>query len=146
MGAYPGNLTMAQEVGAELEDHRRDEVKDAAEDSHLRSCKTVLGYRIEATDGEIGHVENMLVDDQSWAIRYLIVNTSNWWGGHQVLIAPPWISQVNWPDATVSIDLPRESIKNSPPYDAAKAFDRQQEQWVHDHYGRQGYWATKAIR
>ena len=62
-------------------------------DPHLRSCTAVTGYHIHAVDGELGHVQGMLVDEGSWAIRYLIVNTSNWWLGHQVLIAPEFGSR-----------------------------------------------------
>src|SRR6185312_9990521 len=63
-------------------------------DPHLRSCREVMGYHIEASDGDIGHVENLLIDEETWAIRYLIADTSNWWLGHQVLIAPQWIRKV----------------------------------------------------
>jgi uncharacterized protein YrrD len=78
---------------------------------HLRSCKAITGYRIQATDGEIGHVEGLLFDEDSWAIRHIIVNTSNWWLGHKVLVAPQSITAVNWGDASVSVDLDREAIK-----------------------------------
>jgi hypothetical protein len=77
----------------------------AAGDCHLRSRAVVTGYDIQATDGDIGHVKDVLVDDRTWAIRYLIVDTSNWWGGHDVLIAPQWIKAVSWPLAKVSVDL-----------------------------------------
>ena len=49
-----------------------------------------------ASDGDIGHVDGYLVDERSWAIRYLIIDTSNWWSGHRALIAPEWIESVNW--------------------------------------------------
>jgi len=80
-------------------------------DSHLRSIKAGTGYHIQATDGEIGHVENMLLDDHTWAIRYLVVDTSNWWGGHHVLVAPQWIQRVSWAEATVSVDVTRQAAK-----------------------------------
>ena len=68
----------------------------------------------------------MLVDDETWAIRYLVVNTSNWWLGHKVLIAPQWIDSVRWLDATVSVDLTRQAVKDSPPYMRTAPLDRQQ--------------------
>ena len=83
------------------------------DDSHLRSIKAVTGYHIQATDGEIGHVENMLLDDHTWAIRYLVVDTSNWWGGHHVLVAPQWIQRVSWAEATVSVDVTRQAVKDA---------------------------------
>ena len=57
----------------------------------------------------------LLVDDETWAIRYIVVDTSNWWLGHQVLIAPLWINEVRWSDERVSIDLTRQSVKDAPP-------------------------------
>jgi hypothetical protein len=118
----------------------------SADESHLRSCTAVRGSHIHATDGDIGHVEDFLVDEHSWAIRYLIVNTSNWWGDHEVLVAPQWIDRVSWSDATVSVGLTRQAIKSAPLYDEAAQLDRQQEQAMYEHYGRPGYWTTKAIR
>ena len=74
------------------------------------------GHRIEAIDGDIGHVEDLLVDDYTWAIGYLIVNLSNWWGGHRVLVAPKLIKDVNWSEAKVCVDLTRQAVMESPPY------------------------------
>ena len=119
---------------AERERHRHD-------DPHLRSCKAVTGYHIHAADGDIGHVESLIVDEETWAIRYLVVNTSNWWVGHKVLIAPQWIKGVDWSDESVAVDLSRESIQNSPPYESAADLNRQREISLYEHYGRNSYWA-----
>ncbi len=100
-----------------------------------------MTYDVHANDGDLGHVEGMLVDDETWAIRYLIVNTSNWWVGHQVLIAPQWIEDISWLEATVSVNLSREAIQHAPAYDPDAALDREQEIRMHEHYGRRGYWA-----
>ena len=99
------------------------------------------GYHIEATDGEIGHVSGFLIDDETWAIRYLVIDTSNWWFGHQVLVAPPWIKGVNWSRQSVSVDLSRASIKNAPVYDPAAVWSSEQDLSLYQHHGRSGYWA-----
>ena len=57
-------------------------------DYHLRSTKDVTGHHIQASDGEVGHVQDFIIDDKNWAIRYLIVDTQNWWPGRKVLISP----------------------------------------------------------
>ena len=93
-GSSPGNL----------ERHQHD-------DPHLRSGNAVMRYYVHASDGDIGHVEGFLVDEKSWAIRYIIINTSNWWLGHQVIIAPQWIDDVNWAESTVSVDLDAPGCK-----------------------------------
>src|SRR3989442_6571254 len=78
---------------------RAEAARHQNDDPHLRSCKAVMGHHIQATDGDIGHVEGLLIDDETWVVRYVIVNTSNWWLGHQVLIALQWIQDVSWSDA-----------------------------------------------
>jgi sporulation protein YlmC with PRC-barrel domain len=110
------------------------------DDTHLRSCKAVMDYHIMATDGDIGHVQSLLVDEETWAIRYLVVNTSNWWLGNQVLIAPQWIKDVSWLSATVSVDLTRQMVKDAPPYDGTTQLDRQEETSIYEHYGHPPYW------
>jgi hypothetical protein len=101
---------------------------------------------VRATDGDIGHLEDLLVDDHTWAIRYLVVNTSNWWGGHRVLVSPGWITDVSWPESSVSVDLSRQAVKDAPRYESAAALDRQLERAIHEHYGRPGYWSTSTSR
>lgn len=107
----------------------------------LRSMKDLEDCAIRATDGDIGHVQGLLADEETWAIRYMIVDTGNRWLGHQVLIAPQWITAVRWSDATVSVNLTRQAVKDAPPYDPAVELDRRQEIGIHKHYGRPGYWA-----
>jgi hypothetical protein len=72
-------------------------VSDPA-DSHLRSSHEVTGYNIEAADGEIGHIAGFVMDDETWAIRYIEVATRNWWPGKKVLVSPAWIERVSWGD------------------------------------------------
>src|SRR3546814_3446637 len=72
---------------------------DRSEDVHLRSCKDVIGYHIAGTDDEIGDVEDFICDDEAWAVRYLLVDTRNWWpGGKKVLLATHWIDRIDWTD------------------------------------------------
>jgi hypothetical protein len=113
------------------------------DDPHLRSGNAVMNYHIEASDGSIGHVKGLLLDEETWAIRYLILDTSNWWLGHQVLIAPQWIQNVSWADRTVSVNLTRQAVKDAPPYDSAVALDRNEEMDLYKHYKRDSYWADK---
>jgi hypothetical protein len=69
----------------------------------------------------------MLLDEESWPIRYLIVNTSNWWLGHPVLVAPEWSIDASWMDRRVTIDLTRQPIRDCPAYESALLPDRSQE-------------------
>lgn len=113
--------------------------RHAHDDPHLRSCKSITGYHLKARDGEIGHVDGWIVDEDTWAVRYLVVDTSNWWMGHRVLLAPQWISDVSWPDAVVNVEMTRQAIESSPPWDASLP-TREQEMGLYAHYDRSGYW------
>jgi uncharacterized protein YrrD len=97
---------------------------DRQDDPHLRSTRQVTGYHIHATNGEIGHVEDFIVDDESWALCHLVVETGNWLVGKKVIIPPSWIKSVNWADASVYVDRMRESVKNSPDVDPSKNVHR----------------------
>ncbi len=111
------------------------------EDVHLRSSSVVGSYDIQASDGSIGHVKDFIFDDESWAIRYLLVDTRNWWpGGKKVLIATQWIDHIDWAEKTVFVKLSRQQIQDSPAYDEATTIGRDYEQRLHDAYGREGYW------
>jgi len=109
-------------------------------DAHLRSVKDVCGHSIQAADGEIGHVADFIIDDDTWAIRYLIVDTQNWWPGKKVLISPRWIERVSWNESKVFVDLPRETVKQSPEYKEDALPTRSYEVGLHEHYNRSGYW------
>ncbi len=125
---------------------RAELARRQGDDPHLRSSNKVMDYYIHATDGDIGHVQGLLVEEKTWAIRYLIVNTSNWWLGHQVLIAPQWIQDVSWLEATVSVNLTRQAVKDAPAYDPTMQLERHQEAALVKHYSRPGYWADDLKR
>ena len=83
-------------------------------DPHLRSTQDVSGYHIQAADGEIGYVEDFVIDDEVWAIRYLIIDTRNWLPGKKVLVSPQWIERVSWCESKVFVNSsPRGTIRNS---------------------------------
>jgi hypothetical protein len=86
-------------------------------DPYLRSAREVTGYAIQARDGDLGHVEDFIVDDESWALRYMVVDTRNWWPGKHVLVPPQWIESVCWPQSSVVVGLLRETIKKCAEYD-----------------------------
>ena len=126
---------------AELERERRWnwETKEP-NDLHLRSSRAVTGYHIEATGGDIGHVEDYLVDDHSWTIRYMIVDTTNVLPGKKVLVALDWIGRVDWGQSKVHVTVTRAQIKNSPEYDPTRPVERAYETQLYGHYDQPHYW------
>ena len=94
---------------------------DAAQgDPHLRSAGVVRGYKIEARDGSLGHVEDFLIEDATWAVRYLLVDTRNWWPGKKVLVPLSHIRDIDWTHSRLHVDLAREEIKAGPEFDDAR--------------------------
>jgi uncharacterized protein YrrD len=144
MGAYPAfdpdGLSQDLEAGNPIP--TRAAQADAPADTHLRSTREVEGYRLEATNGRIGHVSDFIFDDEAWVIRYLAIDTRKWWStGKEVLIATHWIDQVDWSAETVSTTLTRDAIRQSPEYDDAQPVDRSYEIELHKFYGKDGYWS-----
>jgi hypothetical protein len=113
-------------------------------DSHLRSSEAVTGYHVEAADGEIGHLDSFVIDDEAWAIRYVEVATRNWLPGKKVLVSPAWIEKVSWEDSKVSAGLTRETIQNAPEYLDSSPITRDYENRLYVHYGRPPYWPHHA--
>jgi hypothetical protein len=106
---------------------------------HLRSAETTLGYHLEATDGTIGHIEEFLVDERSWQIRYLVIDTRNWLPGRKVVVAPAWIESTDWVRRRLVVNLTRHAIKHSPPYDPDLQWNPAYSAELHEHYRRPPY-------
>jgi hypothetical protein len=114
-------------------------------EAQLRSAKDLAGYGIAALDGDIGHLEDLIAEDKTWAVRYLVVGTRNWLPGRKVLISPEWVSEISWAEQRVHVDLSREAVKESPPYDPSAPVNRQYEMRLYDFYGRPTYWSSSYV-
>ena len=112
-------------------------------DSHLRSTYAVAGYHVDAEDGEIGHVDRFIIDDESWTIRYLEVATKNWWPGKKVLMSPAWVERVSWRESKVFVAVTREALMTCPEYAASVPITRDYESKIYFHYGRPPYWISE---
>jgi uncharacterized protein YrrD len=108
---------------------------DRGPGAHLRSAKEVIGYDVEASDGEIGHIDDFLIDDQSGRMRYAVVDTKKWLPGKSVLIAPEWIREVKWSESKVFVNTNRAAVRNSPEYNPAVPIQGEYESQLHSHYG-----------
>lgn len=106
---------------------------------HLRSAEDTLGYHLEASDGAIGHVDEFLVDERSWQIRYLVVDTRNWLPGRKVVVAPAWIESTDWIRRRLVVNLTRDAIKHSPRYDPDLQWNPGYSAELHEHYRRPHY-------
>lgn len=109
-------------------------------DPHLRSVDEVRGYHIQATDHEIGHVENFIVETDDWCIRYMVVDTRNWLPGKKVLVAPDWVGPISWKERRTIVDMSSKQIEDSPEFDPTAPVNRDYEKKLYDYYGRPVYW------
>jgi len=113
--------------------------KDA--EPNLRSVKEVTGYHIQARDTRIGHLKDLIMDDQSWTVRYLVIDTSNWLpASKKVLVASDWADLVDYRRRRVLVNLDSEQIEKSPEYDPSQPVNRELETSLYDFYGRPHYW------
>jgi len=134
--AYPQML----ELPLGVKDERGAASKHEDDDPHLRSSKDVDGHSIQALDGDVGHVVDFVIDDESWVIRYLIVATRNWLPGKKVLIATRSVQHISWEESKVYLRLKRETIKSSPEYSEELLLSRDYEAKLHRHYDLEEYW------
>jgi hypothetical protein len=138
-GYFPMESGMATQIVAPLYRKTRDPGRADAQpkegDPHLRSIATITGYQIRANDGEIGHAEDFFVDDAGWNIRYIKVDTRNWWPGERVLISPYSVREIDWSGKLVHIDVNRQTVKDSPPYDPRITIDGAYEEKFLTYYG-----------
>ena len=134
-GYYGPSMAWAKAAVAEAEPNQDENV-----DEHLRSVREICHYRIHALDGEIGHVQDFIVQTDAWVLRYLVVDTRVWIPGKKVLISPAWTRKVDWATAEVYVDLDRETIRHGPKFDYHMPVNREYEARMYDYYGRPTYW------
>lgn len=133
--AAPGAIPAPAQISTAVQ-----EIQDEELNSHLRSTKEVFGYNIQARDGEIGHLEDFIFDDEIWMIRYAVVDTRKWLPGRKVLLSKDWIDAINWSNKNIHMDLSQKSIESSPEFDPAAPVNRTYEERMYDYYGRPAYW------
>lgn len=125
-------ITKTQQEGLEEEVH---------EENHLRSIAEVHGYAIETTDGHIGSLSDWVVRRDDWLLRYFVVDTGNWLPGKKVVLPPSWITEIDWAEMTVRLDLSQASVRNAPELDIDQLNETYTAQSyaeeLSQHYGRE---------
>jgi PRC-barrel domain len=127
-------------IVAEAAERQAADIETGPEgESHLRSAAAVKGYHVHASDGELGHVENLLADDANWDIRYLVIATRSWWPGKIVQLAPYAVTDVDWLDRQVKLNVTRDQVRSAPAWDPLAMTDEVGEQQWRRHFGWPGY-------
>jgi len=86
---------------------------------------------IDGADGHIGSVHDVYFDDQSWMVRYLVVDTGRWLPGRKVLLSPEVIVPPWHGETAMSVKLARDQVRSSPEIDKMQRIPRQAEQLLH---------------
>ncbi len=129
---YPRTLKSRNEL-LEIEESGKNQ-------SNLRSANEVVGYHIHARDDDVGHIKDFFVEEDTWLIRYLVIDTSWLPGSKRVIVDPNWVDSVNWSDRSVALRMTREQIENSPEYNPNDPIYRDYEKSIFDHYKFPYYW------
>jgi uncharacterized protein YrrD len=126
-----------KQVEKESDDEALDQENKV--DMHLRSTREIIGYGIQAIDGSIGRIDDFIVDDETWVIKYIVVNTREWLPGRKILILPDRVKNIKWSESKVYVDLPKKTIKESPGVDHSAPVNGKYEDMLCDYYGRRKY-------
>ncbi|MHB0859050.1 MAG: PRC-barrel domain-containing protein [Anaerolineae bacterium] len=155
-GAWPAGAIMRPRRSEEMTrdlgepepmvEGRSVEEGEAEGDPNLRSAREVIGYSIEATDDSSGKVADLVIDDQAWAVRYLVASTGRLLPGKHVLIPREAVDRLSWGQQSVFLNIPRNKLENAPEFDRDSRLDRSIEERVYAHLGHGGYWTGDDVR
>jgi hypothetical protein len=107
-------------------------------DRSLGSAAAIKGCPVHGADGEIGSVDNVLIDDVRWTVRYLIVATRGWLHTKLVQIPLDAVTDIDWRGGGVSLPVTRERVNSAPEWDPLAMLDEISEQRLRSHFGRPG--------
>lgn len=109
----------------------------------LHSLGLITGACIHATDGVMGTVRDFFFDDESWMLRYLVVQTGTWLARREVLIAITAVDHLDWEKREFAVQLNRDQVRHSPDVDTKKPVSRQQEIAMSRYFGWPTYWSVR---
>ncbi|MCI0442733.1 PRC-barrel domain containing protein [bacterium] len=132
LGAVPSPIASSSDIVEEQETNQNP---------HLRRTNEVFGYGIQSQNGSIGHLDDFILDDRLWLIRYAVVEIKDVLSKKKVLLSRDWIQKISWEDQKLYLDLDREFVKNSPEFIPENAVNREFETRLYDYYDRPKYWS-----
>jgi hypothetical protein len=138
VGTHPSALALMRK-----DDVSADESAEETSEVHLRADADVRDYRVEACDGVIGRIADFVVDEDSWEVCYLVVDTEVWQSGPELLIPPAWATRTAYAHRTLKLDLSRQAVGSCPAWIPSRTIEREYEVRLHGHYQRRGYWEPR---
>lgn len=119
---------------------KQSEVSQYETSYKLQRIRAINGYQVFSLNGEIGHLDDFLLDDLDWKIRYFIINTGNWFFEKKILLSPTWIRKIDDLNSTILISVDQEKIRTAPAYDSSLFLTREYESLLFTHYDKEPYW------
>lgn len=108
--------------------------------SCLHGTHELIGCQLVAVGGPVGHVQDILFDDRSWEIRYLVIGTGSWLTGKKILLRPLGGERINWQTRKVYVAMTKKTVRGSPRWDPSRPVNRKYELYLHHYYGWAPYW------
>jgi sporulation protein YlmC with PRC-barrel domain len=105
-GTFPVALTREQIVNG----------PDIDMDKPLRSTHAITGYHIETSDGELGYLQNLIVEDETWHIESLVIEMNSCLEGKNVILPLAHVREVRWSMSRMLVDITSDQLKDSPEF------------------------------
>ncbi|NGP46129.1 PRC-barrel domain containing protein [Bacillaceae bacterium SIJ1] len=118
----------------ELEEHLQHE------NSQLQSMDDLKGYEVHVKEGYVGKIDDMILEDGTWKIRYLVVDVGIGIDTKLVLISPDWVKEISWIDQTITAPLEHDLVEHAPVFEEDQPLTREYEEKLYDYYNQQRYW------
>lgn len=133
-GLYSYPPAPASFEGMESPAERESDLPASQGDPHLRSFQEIRGYALRAIDGDIGEVEDLLIEPETWRITHLVADAQKWWPGGLVVIDRAVIKDISWLDKKVAVNMTRDEVKNAPAFDGNQPITESYQQQISDYY------------
>ncbi len=101
--------------------------QDKEQEVHLRSFNEVLNYSLRAIDGDIGELDDLLIESETWRITHIIADARKWWPGGQFVIDRGLVQDISWNDRNIVVSMTRDEVKDAPPYDRDRGISHSDE-------------------
>lgn len=121
-------------------DPNKEPLDAAEEEYHLRSTHELEEYRLDTADGKAGTVAGFIIEDTTWAVRYLRVETERSAGGGSLFISPHWVDSISWIERKITLDIARDRLTEAPTVGVEGEIDREDEERLHQFFGKPRYW------
>ncbi|PSL50806.1 PRC-barrel domain protein [Salsuginibacillus halophilus] len=143
-----GSFPYPHQLRVEAPHHQRPQELPNEEEIKVRSLKEMTGdwsgYDVEGSDGDIGTIDDVIVEDDTWNIRYISVDTGRLFSTGHAVLSSSWILHTEDEEKKVRVKMARHEVQAAPEYVPGQPLDREFEERLFDHYDQEKYWEAEA--